>query len=123
MMRLLRTKAVEIWMIVHSLDDLEALPSEQDRAMARGFIDRSAAVVMGGLSPRDLEKVGRVVPLTRPEASLVSGWAGAESWVRGTRHPGRGNFLIKCGQKTGLPVHLRYVAGEKELYNTDPAER
>jgi len=38
-------------MITHSLADLDALATEEDRAKARGFIERSAITVMGGLPP------------------------------------------------------------------------
>jgi hypothetical protein len=121
MMRLGRRGAgVSIWTVVHSLLDMEALATVEDRAMARGFIDRAAAVIVGGLSPRDLELVNEVIHMTGPEQGLVERWSGAESWVQGSVHPGRGNFLIKCGGKVGLPVHVHYVGDEGVLYFTDP---
>ena len=39
------------------------------------------------------------------------------------RHPGRGKYLIKTGQRVGIPVELEYVGDEAELYNTDAAVR
>ena len=46
-------RAKDSIMITHSLADLDALATEEDRAKARGFIERSAITVMGGLPPRE----------------------------------------------------------------------
>jgi hypothetical protein len=43
--RLNRGHAVGTAYITHSLADLEALPTEADRAKARGFVERAAVVV------------------------------------------------------------------------------
>ena len=64
--RLNRAKGMASIMITHSLADLEALASEEDRAKARGFIDRSAITVLAGLPPRELARVHEVTPLTGP---------------------------------------------------------
>ena len=45
--RLNRAKGMSSIMITHSLADLDALATEEDRAKARGFIERSAITVMG----------------------------------------------------------------------------
>ena len=58
-------------MITHSLADLEALTTSADRAKARGFVERCAITVMGGLPPRELARVGEITPLTEPEQELV----------------------------------------------------
>ena len=79
-------------MITHSLADLDALATEEDRAKARGFIERSAITVMGGLPPRELARVHEVTPLTGPEQELVTSWSAPDSWLPGARHPGRGEI-------------------------------
>jgi hypothetical protein len=35
-------------------------------------------------------------------------------------HPGRGKYLIKTGERLGIPVQLALVGPEHRLYDTDP---
>jgi len=70
--RLNRARGMASIMITHSLADLDALPTEEDRARARGFIDRSAITVLAGLPPRELARVSQITPLTGPEQALVA---------------------------------------------------
>jgi hypothetical protein len=106
-------------MMTHSLDDLNALPTEADRAKARGFIDRCAITVLAGLPMRELDAVSRIVPLSQAEKAMVASWSSPETWQPGASHPGRGKYLIKTGQRVGIPVEMEYVADEARLYNTD----
>ena len=76
--RLNRSRGVASLMITHSLRDLEALPGPQDVAKAMGFVERSAVVVLSGLPRRELDVVGRVVPLSEREKALVAGWASSD---------------------------------------------
>lgn len=119
--RLNRSKGVASLMVTHSLNDLQALPDPADVAKAMGFIDRSAVVVLSGLPRRELDVVGRVVALSEAEQSLVAGWASADRWQAGRRHPGRGKYLIKTGHRPGLPVAMRLTDTEARLYDTDPS--
>ena len=66
--RLNRAKGMAHIMITHSLADLDALATEEDRAKARGFMDRSAITVLAGLPPRELARVDRDHPAHRPRA-------------------------------------------------------
>src|SRR3954466_7721145 len=117
--RVYRGRNVAHMMMTHSLDDLSALPTEADRAKARGFIDRCAITILAGLPMRELDAVAAVVPLSRAEKHLVASWSSPETWQPGARHPGRGKYLIKTGQRVGIPVELEYVGDEAALYNTD----
>ena len=81
--RLNRSRGIASLMITHSLADLEALPTRADVAKARGFVERSAIVVLGGLPRRELDAVSAVVPLTPGERDLVAAWSSAESWQPG----------------------------------------
>jgi hypothetical protein len=101
--RLNRARGMAHIMITHSLADLDALATEEDRARARGFMDRSAITVLAGLPPREL-----------------ASWSAPESYQPGARHPGRGKYLIKTGERLGIPVQLTLVGPERELYDTDP---
>jgi hypothetical protein len=107
--------------VTHSLDDLEALPTEADRAKARGLASRNGTVVLGGMADRELDAIHRITPLTEQEAAMVRSWAAPPTWVTGSRHPGRGRYLIKSGERIGLPVALSLVDTERQLYNTDRA--
>jgi hypothetical protein len=117
--RVYRGRNVAHMMMTHSLDDLNALPTEADRAKARGFVDRCAITVLAGLPMRELDEVSRIVPLSQAEKAMVSSWSSPETWQPGARHPGRGKYLIKTGQRVGIPVEMEYVADEARLYNTD----
>ena len=117
--RVYRGRNVAHMMMTHSLDDLNALPTEADRAKARGFIDRCATTVLAGLPMRELDAVSKIVPLSEAEKHLVASWSSPETWQPGARHPGRGKYLLKTGQRVGIPVELQYVADEAALYDTD----
>jgi hypothetical protein len=121
--RLNRAKGIASVMITHSLADLDALPTHADRATAQGFVERSAIKVLAGLPPRELDRVARVVALSDAERTLVSSWAAPESWTVGAVHPGRGKYLIKVGDRPGLPIAMSLVGDEHVLYDTDAAIR
>lgn len=109
--------------VTHSLDDLEALPDEADRAKARGMASRNGITVLGGMADRELDAIRRITPLTTQEAAMVRSWAAPPTWIAGTRHPGRGKYLIKSGERVGLPVALALAEAERTLYDTDQAWR
>jgi hypothetical protein len=119
--RVYRGRNVAHMKITHSLDDLNALPTEADRAKARGFIDRCAITVLAGLPMRELDEIARIVPLSHQEKLMVASWSSPETWQPGARHPGRGKYLITTGQRVGIPVELEVVGDEAVLYNTDGA--
>ena len=121
--RLSRAKGIATIMVTHSLADLEALPAEEDRAKARGFAERCAITVLGALPPRELDRVRQITPLTGPERDLVTSWSAPEAWLPSARHPGRGKYLIKSGDRLGIPVQMSLVGAEHHLYDTDQAIR
>jgi hypothetical protein len=121
--RLNRQRGMASIMVTHSLADLDALPTVEDRMKARGFIERSAITVLAGLPPRELDRVHEVTPLTDPERDMVQSWAAPESWLAGATHPGRGKYLLKTGERIGIPVELSLVGPERHLYDTDHAIR
>ncbi|MGH8420754.1 MAG: hypothetical protein ACRER3_00170 [Pseudomonas fluorescens] len=121
--RLNRQRGMASMMITHSMKDLAALPTEEDRNRATGFVERSAITVLAGLPLAELEVVTKIRQLTEPEMHLVKSWASPESWMRGVAHPGRGKYLIKTGDRLGIPVELSLVGDEPRLYDTDAAMR
>jgi hypothetical protein len=121
--RLNRARGMATVMITHSLADLDALPTTADRAKAQGFVERAAVKVLAGLPPRELDRMNQVVRLNTAERDLVASWAAPEAWLPGAAHPGRGKYLIKTGERPGLPVAMTLVGDEAALYDTDAAIR
>ncbi|OZM77280.1 hypothetical protein CFP66_37340, partial [Pseudonocardia sp. MH-G8] len=121
--RLGRHRGVVSFQITHSLDDLEALPTEADRAKARGLASRNAILLLGGLAESELDGLARITSLTEGERALITSWAAPPTWHTGRAHPGRGKYLIKSGQRIGLPVALTLTPTESALYDTDRAFR
>ena len=121
--RLSRAKGMASVMVTHSLADLDALPTEEDRAKARGFVDRSAITAMAGLPPRELARVHEIMPMTPRERAMITSWAAPDSWQPDARHPGRGKVMIKVQGRQGLPVDVTLTSEERRLYDTDQAIR
>jgi hypothetical protein len=121
--RLNRAKGTGTAFLTHSLADLEALPDPEDRAKARGFADRCAVMMIGACSEQELDAVSRVRPLSQAERAEVLSWSAPPAWSAGIDGEevmiGRGNFLIKVGNRPGIPVHLEPTEIEKRLGNTD----
>jgi len=118
--RVYRHKAVAHLMLTHSLDDLAAVGTDADRAKARGFLDRCAITALTAMSGRELTEISRLRHLTHLETATVQSWSSSTSWQPGGRHYGRGKYLIKAGDRTGIPVEMTLVGDEPELYDTDP---
>ncbi|GAA2861936.1 ATPase [Pseudonocardia halophobica] len=121
--RLNRHRGVVSIQVTHSLDDLEALPTESDRAKARGMASRNGVLILGGMAEKELDGLRRITSLTSGEAALVTSWAAPPTWHSGRAHPGRGKYLIKSGERMGLPVALTLTPSERRLYDTDGAFR
>ena len=118
--RVYRHKSVAHLMLTHSLDDLAAVGTDADRAKARGFLDRCAITALTAMSERELAEIGRLRHLTGRERAIVQSWSSATSWQTGSHHPGRGKYLLKAGDRTGIPVEMTLVGDEADLYDTDP---
>ena len=118
--RVYRHKSVAHLMLTHSLDDLAAVDTDADRAKARGFLDRGAITALTAMSERELGEVNRLRHMTEREVATVSSWSSAASWQPGGRHHGRGKYLLKAGDRTGIPGEMTLMADEPDLYDTDP---
>jgi hypothetical protein len=79
MTRLNRHKGVASIYLTHSMDDLEALASAEDRAKARGIASRCAIHVYGGLPTSELSNLA--VTLSGREADMLASWQSAGTWV------------------------------------------
>lgn len=123
--RLNRQRGVGMAMISHTMSDLKALTNEADRMKAKGFVERSGMVICGGLPGSEMEELTDVVSLSRAEQSMLTGWNDPPSWDnragREADPPGRGNFLIKVGGRSGIPVHVQLTPAEQSINDTNKA--
>ncbi|BEP13851.1 ATPase [Acidothermaceae bacterium B102] len=122
--RLNRNDGVGTAMITHTMADLRALALPADIAKAKGFIERSGAVVCGGLPSSELDELQDIVRFTQEERRMVTEWSTPTTW--GTGHDadipaGVGDFLIKVGQRPGVPVHVQLTDVEmrSDVHNTN----
>ncbi|WP_052207165.1 hypothetical protein [Sinomonas humi] len=121
--RLNRNDGVGQMMVSHTLKDFDAVADAADRAKAKGFVERCAMVVLGGLGAKELSEVEHFRRLTRQEKRRVESWADAKK-ITTTQHGrtapyGRGKFLIKLGQAPGIPVQMRLTSVEDEISDTN----
>ncbi|WP_406639160.1 hypothetical protein [Amycolatopsis sp. WGS_07] len=121
MTRLNRHKGIASLYLAHSMDDLHAVRTAEDRAKAQGIASRCAIHVYGGMPANELPSLATT--LSTPEAEMLASWQSAGTWVPGHRHPGRGLLLLKVGERAGLPVRMRLAPSETRLYDTDRAFR
>lgn len=127
--RLNRTDATVLNMITHTFKDLEALPTEEDRKTAMGFIERAGMVICGGLPTSELDILSSRLEFSPAEAQMVTSWSrGAHpkrSRTRGARATpvGRGRFMIKPSKDgaPGIPVRTILTPTEIEyrLHDTN----
>ena len=115
----------------HTMADLEILPDEEDRKAARGFVERCGMVALAALPQREIPYLAEVVHLSHAEQELLHQWRTPESWttelVSGDADPDReeqvphglGKFLLKVGDRPGLPVQVALRRIERELHDTN----
>lgn len=127
--RLNRTDGTALYEITHTSEDLEALPTEEDRKKAKGFIARAGAVVCGGLPMEEIHLLQNTLRFTSAEADRVVSWSRGATPKRsrgGGRKappPGRGRFMIKPSKDgaPGIPLQtvLHFTEVELDLHNTN----
>lgn len=130
MTRLNRAKDEVTLFITHSIRDPESLPTPEDRQKAAGMMDRCDTLILGALSPGELDGISEKRPLTEAEKALVSSWSSAriaaidhvpgDSAKRKKAHPGRGKYLIKLGNQAGTAARMQLTQAEETMFNTDP---
>lgn len=121
--RLNRQRGVGLAMISHTMSDLLALSSEEERMKAKGFVERSGMVVLGGLPSEEMPQLTRAVPLSEAEQALLAGWQDPPAWDaksgREAEPPGRGKFLVKVGGRPGIPIKVQLTRTELEINDTN----
>ena len=121
--RLNRQRGVGMAMISHTMSDLLALASEEDRMKARGFVERSGMVICGGLPSAEMPQLTAAVPFSEAEQGLLIGWQDPPAWDPAAGQeadpPGRGKFLVKVGGRPGIPVNVQLTDVEKSINDTN----
>lgn len=110
--RLNRTDGAALYMITHTFKDLQALPTEEDRRTAMGFVERAGLVICGGLPRSELDMLHRMLPFSKAEAEMITSWSRGAALKRSRTQgasavpPGRGRFMIKASKdgSPGIPV-------------------
>jgi len=122
LMRVNRTRGLAQALITHTMNDLK-LPSEADTAKAWGFVERSAMVFLGGLAPSEMGNLEEVFAMSGRERSMIADWSteGGQDPDSGlaSAPPGRGNFLLKLGKMSGVPLHVDLTEVEMDVNNTN----
>ncbi|MGW9210852.1 ATP/GTP-binding protein [Embleya sp. NPDC055664] len=121
--RLNRQRGVGMAMITHTMSDLLALPAEEDRMKAKGFVERAGMVICGGLPAAEMPQLTEVVSMTESEQQIITDWSTPPSWDSelGTDSapPGRGKFMIKVGGRPGIPVQVELTPSELRINDTN----
>ncbi|WP_190824764.1 ATP-binding protein [Saccharopolyspora pogona] len=126
MTRINREWATAVAYITHSFSlDSDAISNEADRAKAKGFIERSGAVISFGLPQREVDDLNKVVQHSEEERRRLTEWSTPGAWDHDlseeTPPPGQGHCLIKVGQRPGIPVQVQLTQTELDsgVHNTN----
>jgi hypothetical protein len=121
--RLNRNSGVGQAMITHSMADLRALRNPEDRDKAKGFIERAGLLICGGLPAQEVDELSEIVAFSRAERQQVTSWSTPPGWDVASLPPGVGKFLIKSGQRPGIPVHVDLTRAELDAAVHDTNKR
>ncbi len=119
--RLNREMGVGTIYITHTMKDLDSLKTAEDRAKAKGFVERAGMLGLGGLPWGEMPLLKQVVMLSEKEQELMASWSDPPPYGTTNIPPGVGNFLIKVGQKPGIPVFVDLTQAEREVHDTNKA--
>lgn len=121
--RLNRNIGVGTIYLTHTMKDLDSLPTVEDRAKARGFIERAGMLVLGGLPPAEMPDLTQIVALSHVEQAYLASWADPAPFDPLTNSegvpPGRGKFLVKVGTRPGIPLSMETVPAEALTNDTN----
>lgn len=121
--RLNRQRGVGMAMITHTMSDLLALPGEDDRMKAKGFVERAGMVITGGLPSAEMPQLTQVIGMTEAEQRMIVDWSSPPAWdgLAGEEAPppGLGNFMVKVGGRPGIPVHVDLTNAERDVNDTN----
>ena len=73
--RLNRVWGTALLMCTHTVTDLISLANEEDREIARGFIERAACLVVGALPRKEMSRLADIKPFTDTEVADITSWS------------------------------------------------
>ena len=144
--RVQREQGTGTMFTTHTVKDLQAFDSMEDRKRAMGFLDRARAKICFPLPEDEAALMEGKVNLNAQEAATLAEWAttprgvddpvvpeiNETDWANGVRSadtethaipPGMGKFMIKTGEGDlpGIPVqmHLTGTERSREFHNTN----
>lgn len=121
--RLNRNEGLGTVMVSHTMDDLKALPTEEDRKKAAGLVERSGMLICAGLPPSEWPRLRSVMRWSQRELDELASWSTPPTWQsvpgQDTRPPGQGMFMVKVGGRPGIPFRLVLTDAERPVNNTD----
>lgn len=124
--RVNRTEGAVLTQITHTMKDLESMPDPEDKAKARGFVERAGMVVLGGLPAGEMPALAAAgVTVSRREQEMLDNWSQGAAIDSNTgqagKLPGMGNFMIKIGSSPAIPFELEFTATEqsKDVHDTN----
>jgi hypothetical protein len=77
---LTRQRGVGQAMVSHTMSDLLALPTEEDRMKAKGFVERAGMVICGGLPRAEMTLLTEAVRVTDAEVDMITSWQDPSAW-------------------------------------------
>ncbi|CED91296.1 ATP/GTP-binding protein [Actinomyces succiniciruminis] len=117
--RLNRTIGIGQMMITHSMADFASLSTEADRTKARGFVERSKMLFLGGLPAREMPLLRGVMPFSDAEQELLSSWNAPATFDAHTGRSGTpigmGKFLLKTSGAPGIPFQVQFAPAERPV--------
>lgn len=124
LIRLNRTVGTGVAYAIHTLNDLEALPDEEDRSKARGLLKKCGMQWFGGLPYEEVMQIHtKLTRLKDTEIEQLVQWNNPAFKEQTGLIPGRGCFLIKMGEETGIPVRVTLTETERRLGLHDTSKR
>ena len=127
--RLNRVWGTALLMCTHTVTDLISLANEEDREIARGFIERAACLVVGALPRKEMSRLADIKPFTDTEVADITSWSSPPALTgdarTNTAPPGQGKFYIKVGEQgaPGLPLRSVLTTAEIEAGIHDTNQR
>ncbi len=119
-----RTKGLGQLMITHSMKDLE-LSSTETTKMARGFVERSSMLFLGGLAEDEKDDLRKIKRFSDKEINQLVDWSaeGTINPATGETNPppGRGHFLLKTSNSPGIPFRVDMTEPEHRIHDTNVA--
>jgi hypothetical protein len=107
----------------HTMSDLQALHNPEDRAKARGLVERCAVTVTFGLPRKEIEDLRSIIPFSRQEEAHIGKWSDPAPFDnltgRRAKPPGLGKFLLKVGGRPAIPGEVVLTQAELALNNTN----